>query len=68
MSEADDCRERADKCRARAESALTAEDRARWLGMAQFWLKHSQAKSGATRSRNISELVGKLCNQFASKS
>ena len=65
-----DCQERAEKCRALAASALSAEDRMRWLAMADFWTKQSQAaaKPDAAPEPKVSDLVAQLCNHLASKS
>jgi hypothetical protein len=70
MPKADDCQERAEKCRALAASALSAEDRMRWLAMANFWTKQSQAgaKPNAAPEPKVSDLVAQLCSHLASKS
>jgi hypothetical protein len=69
MSHTDDCQERAEKCRTLAASALTAQQRTQWLGMAQFWSR--QAKVAPTETPQpqptMSELVSQICSQFVGK-
>jgi hypothetical protein len=69
MPNADHCQERAEKCRALAASALSEEDRGRWLAIADYWAKQSPqaATPSAAPKATVSDVVGQLCNHLASK-